>query len=118
MVSAATRENMTLICSVLNCPTTYERSFALMNDAFESYNNECLLRADEVFLIQSGNRTIQAVSGKDIYYPLLKEEKELIEICTKPAKIVPKGKKTSEIVGQFEIYLAKQLLFSGNLYKL
>ncbi len=116
LVSAAERNGMTLICSVLNCPTTYERSMELLNDAFSAYSYEKLLGADEALDISDGKTKIRTlgVSGKDFYYPLLKEEKEMIEIKT---KAVQKGK-NKEIVGQFEIYLLKQLLFSGNLYKL
>ena len=116
LVSAAERSGMTLICSVLNCPTTYERSTELLNDAFSAYTYEKILGAEEALDITDGKTKIRTlgVSRKDFYYPLLNEEKDMIEIKT---KAVVKGK-NKEIVGQFEIYLAKQLLFSGNLYKL
>ncbi len=116
LVSAAKRDNMTLVCSVLSCPTTYERSTKLLDDAFAAYKNECLLSADQVFLLNDGKT--QAKAGKDFYYPLLKEEKEWVEIKTKELERRSGKEKSGEIVGQFEIYLAKQLLFSGNLYKL
>ena len=116
LVTAAKRDNMTLVCSVLSCPTTYERSAKLLDDAFAAYKNERLLAADEVFLLNDGKT--QAKAGKDFYYPLLKEEKEWVEIKTKELKTGKRKEKSGEIVGQFEIYLAKQLLFSGNLYKL
>ena len=59
-----------------------------------------------------------ANAGKDFYYPLLKEERKWIEIRTKELERRKGKEKSGEIVGQFEIYLSKQLLFSGNLYKL
>ena len=116
LVTAAKRDNMTLVCTVLSCPTTYERSAKLLDDAFAAYSNEKLLSADEVFTLNDGKT--KAKAGKDFYYPLLKEEKEWIEIRTKAIETRNRKKKSGEIVGQFEIYLAKQLLFSGNLYKL
>lgn len=116
LVSAAKRDNMTLVCSVLSCPTTYERSKKLLDDAFAAYHNEKLLSADEVFTLNDGKT--QAKAGKDFYYPLLEEEKEWIEIRTKELEKGKRKEKSGEIVGQFEIYLSKQLLFSGNLYKL
>ena len=115
-MSAAKRENMTLVCSVLSCPTTYERSKKLLDDAFAAYQNEKLLAADDIFILNDGKT--QAIAGKDFYYPLLKEEKEWIEIRIKELETGKRKEKSGEIVGQFEIYLAKQLLFSGNLYKL
>ena len=118
LVSAAQRDNMTLVCTVLNCPTTYERSIKLLDDAFANYENVKLLGADEILTIEDGKSIQQGISREDFFYPLLKEEKDLIEIKTMPVKTTIKSKKTKEIIGQFEIYLSKRLLFSGNLYKL
>ena len=116
LVTAAKRGNMTLVCTVLSCPTTYERSAKLLDDAFSAYQNEKLLSTDEVFTLSDGKT--QAKADKDFYYPLLKEEKKWIEIRAKELEGRKRKEKSGEIVGQFEIYLAKQLLFSGNLYKL
>lgn len=116
LVTAAKRDNMTLVCTVLNCPTTYERSAKLLDDAFSAYHNERVLSADEIFTLNDGKT--QAKAGKDFYYPLLQEEREWIEIRTKKLETRKNKEKSGEIVGQFEIYLSKQLLFSGNLYKL
>ncbi len=110
LVSAATRGNMTLVCTVLGCPTTYERSTALLDDAFAAYRYAQILRKDEVFTVGKE----KCVSKEDYFYPLSEGEEALIEIKT---FAVP-HKKREKIVGQFEIYLSKQLLFSGNLYKL
>ena len=116
LVSAVCRKNMTLVCTVLGCPTTYERSIKLFDDAFSAYQYERLLANDEIFVFDGGQT--QAKSGKDFYYPILKEEKDFVKIRTKRLKNSKRKEKSGEIVGQFEIYLAKQLLFSGNLYKL
>jgi hypothetical protein len=53
-----------------------------------------------------------------LYYPLLAEEEALVELV---ATAYSKGdfrKKRKDCVGEFSIYLAKRLLFSGILYKL
>lgn len=118
LVSAANRENMTLICSLLNCPTTYERTAQLFNDAFSTYKYETLLSKNEEFCLGEGKEQIKARAKSEFCYPLIEEEKQFIEIKTKPISSSLKKKKTGEIVGQIEIYLAKQLLFSTNLYKL
>lgn len=114
LVSSATKENMTLVCTLLNCPTTYERTIKLFDDAFSAYKNVRLVQANDVFEIDDGKRKIQAITGKDFDYPLLEEEKGLIEIKTQAVN----NRKSEKIVGQMEIYLAKRLLFSANLYKL
>jgi D-alanyl-D-alanine carboxypeptidase len=118
LVSAAEREDMTLICTVLSCPTTYERSARLLDDAFEAYSNVLLLGAQERVALQIDGKTVYGISQKDCYYPLLEAEREWVEIVTIPHKKAGKRKKSQEIVGEFQIYLSKRLIFSGNLYKL
>ena len=116
LVSAAKREDMTLVCVVLSSPMTYERSAKLMDDAFALYKRVCLLGETEELQIEGTK--IKGTAKKAYYYPLIEEEKEVVEIHTQAAKNYDKRKKEGEIVGKFEIYLAKRLLFSGNLYKL
>lgn len=113
LVASARKENMTLICTVLNCKTTYERCEKLLNDAYNHYNYKEILNKDTVLCVnnQKGH------ARKSYFYPLLKEEEELLEITTTSSSGM-KIKNKKEIIGQFEIYLSKQLLFSGNLYKL
>ncbi len=114
LVTAATKDDTTLICVVLNSPNMYERSAKLLNDGFASYSNIKLISKGEKLQIDGSN--ITGIVGKDYYYPLLKEEIDFIEIKTKACK--RKYMQKRELVGEFEIYLAKRLLFSGNLYKL
>lgn len=117
LVSSATKNDMTLICSLLNCPQTYERTEELFDDCFSAYQNTPLVLANKPFLLKDKGKFIKAYAKEDFYYPLLEEEKELIEIKTKFEK---EGffQKKDEKIGEFQIYLSKQLLFSGNLYKL
>ena len=117
LVSAATRENMTLVCTVLNCSMTYERSAQLLDDAFSAYEYVQILGAETPLKILDGKREYVGCARRAYSYPLLKEERELLSVKTYPKK-TEYNKKDGEIVGEFEIYLAKHLLFSGNLYKL
>ncbi len=110
LVSAAERNGMRLVVTVLNCPTAYERTKALFDDAFKKYTRKRLLGAEEVVSFDGG----EGVAGQDYYFPLMEGEEEHIEIVAKPF-VCAENKK---IVGQFEIYLLKRLLFCGNLYKL
>ena len=117
LVTALKREEMTLVCSVLNSPMMYERSIMLLEDAFKAYSYKKILSAEEPLDIDNGKKRVKGVSKKEFYYPLLKEEEDLIEIKTTPNYSKDEDER-GKIIGQFEIYLAKQLLFSGNLYKL
>ena len=110
LVSAAKRENMTLICVVLNCQPMFERSAKLMDDAFKSYQFLPLLTKGTYLPISGGRGEVI----KDYYYPVTEGELSQLEVYTSDFSNLQNQK----IVGQFRIYLSKRLLFSGNLYKL
>lgn len=112
LVSAATRGITTLVCVVLNSPNMYERSGKLLDDAFSHYEYTKIVDANQAWTI--ADTSLQGKTKRDFYYPLLKEEKPLLEIVTERADM----KKSDEIIGKIQIYLAKRLLFSENLYKL
>ncbi len=118
LVSSAQKDNMTLICSILNCSTTYERTMELFNDAFSHYKNITILSKDTPLKIEQNGKIYTAYVEKDYVYPLLKEEEEFIEINTSLINKSLNTIKKDEIIGNFKIYFLKQLLFSGNLYKL
>ncbi len=118
LVSAATRENMTLVCTVLGCSPMYERSSKLLNDAFSAYRYTSLLSEEEIFVVESNKKEVKGYVKETFSYPLLEGEEEWIEYRTESIEtpqIIENGEK---IIGQLEIYLSKQLLFSTNLYKL
>jgi len=118
LVSTAERDNMSLVCTVLNCSTTYERSTELLDDAFLNYKYVQIITENEAFNIKSDGKEYVGYAKQNFSYPLLEDERSLLEIKTYPIKNNNKHIKKDEIIGQFEIYLAKRLLFSGNLYKL
>jgi D-alanyl-D-alanine carboxypeptidase (penicillin-binding protein 5/6) len=118
LVSAVERNGMTVVSTLLNCPTTYERSINLINDAFAHYQNVCLLKKTDEFLVFDEKTQVKCKANAEYYYPLMQEEKELISVKTVGIKKNASKQKSGAIVGQFQIYLSKRLLFSGNLYKL
>ena len=109
LVTAAKRGKMTLICTVLSCSPMFERSAQLLEDAFNTYSYQPILTKGTK--LSSGG--VEGYVREDFYYPISEGEEERIEI-----KILPKLKKNEEICGEFQIYLSKRLLFSGNLYKI
>lgn len=110
LVAAAERNGMTLVCTLLNCPTTYERTSELLDDAFSAYHMTKLLACGDKFPVNDGI----AITREEFYYPLLQGEEEAIEYLVVPTK----NNIDKEIIGHLEIRLAKRLLFSTNLYKL
>ena len=118
LVSAAQKDGMKLVCTLLNCPNTYERTIELFDDCFANFQNVTLLDEMDVFEITDFSKSLQAQAKEKFSYPLRDEEKDYIENRIIPAKNLKKRIKKGEIVGQIEIYLLKRLLFSANLYKL
>ncbi len=110
LVSAAERDGMKIVCTVLNCPTMYERSAALLTDAFSRFERKRILQKGEIVSFDGG----QGMTDRDYFYPMSDGEQDHIEIVAKPFR----SKENEKIVGEFQIYLTKRLLFSGNLYKL
>ena len=118
LVSAANRADMALVCVVLNCPTTYERSAVLLDDTFKAYEMVTLVEGKREFQVGEGTAARKGCLGEDFRYPLTDGEKECVEIKTNAVKKGSLSVDGREIIGNLEIYLAKRLLFSGNLYKL
>ncbi len=118
LVSAAKRNEMTLICTVLNCPDTYGESKKLLNDAFSAYEFLLLQAAESPVSLDTRGGKVFAKTEKDLRYPLLSAEKQHIKKTTIAFDTPLKDKNGREICGQLRIYLLNSLLFSENLYKI
>ena len=116
LVSAVKRENMTLVCTVLNCGDTYGRSKELLSDAFSAYEYAQILSCKTPVVGKIGEKEYTLHVKKDLYYPLLPEERAHVE--RKVVITASKRPKKDDLVGKIEFYLANRLLFSENLYKL
>lgn len=113
LVSAATKDDLTLVCSVLSCPDTYNRTIELFNSCFSLYKKEKIIDKNEIFTISADDSIYKVTTRQDFYYPLCEGEKEHLETV-----ISAKTTKNQEIIGEIKIYLLKRLIFSANLYKL
>lgn len=116
LVSAATRGNMTLVCTLLNCSDTYGRTTTLLNDAFSSYENLKIHATETPVELQIDGKKYATHTKKDLYYPILEVEREYIVKKVEVLKV--KKPKKGDLVGKIKIYLSNRLLFSENLYKL
>lgn len=115
LVTAAERDGMTLVCTVLNCPMMYERSAELLDDSFAAYEKVRILGGDTPVPIKIGGKEKVGYTREDLYYPMLPEERQYLRMET---DCTGKTEKDGEIIGQIKIYLINRLLFSRNLYKL
>lgn len=106
LVSAAEREEMTLVCVVLNCPPMYERSAELLNRSFADY---ALVR------LADKNEGVNGFAiDHDFFYPLTGQERTEIRISQELVDPLPEA--AGSVAGQMQIFLGNDLLFSQNLY--
>jgi len=106
LVTAAKRNDMTLVCVVLNSSQMYERSAELLDQTFERYSMVKLCDKQKPI---EGYQFLY-----DFSYPLTATEQTQVNICC----VVPEkhSQRSGDFVGQMKIFLQNDLIFSQNLY--
>ena len=118
-VSSAKRGDMTVVCSVLNCPDMFEESARLMEKAYNEYSLTTLLESYDVLreaTVKGGREeTVKLFSREKFAYPLTDEEKLRINVEVDVPKVLNAPLKKEEVVGQVKVYLDGKILFSDNV---
>ena len=117
-VGSATRNDMQLVCVLLNCPSTYDECKRLFDYAFKNYDFVKLIDKSK-FDYRSFTKNGQSVRLKineDFYYPIKHGEKFTIE--QNLPQILPEGLQNDFPIGEIKIYGSKQLIFSQKIYTL
>lgn len=105
LVTGAERNDMKLVCVVLNSPQMYERTEELLNAAYGNY---------QMYRLCDSSEKIEGLRAKyDFSYPLTQEERSKIRITVETAVKPPQN---GDFAGQMQIFLENNLLFSQNLY--
>lgn len=102
LVSSAVRDNMDVVCVVLNCYDMYERSAEIIDDCFEKYCVETI-GADRVFDFKG-----RLCRLKDDCKILVEKHKQL--------DMFVKESDDGGAYAKLEIYCENNLIFGGNLY--
>lgn len=112
-VGAAERNGMQLVSVVINCPDMWERTKALLNSAFASYDyvmiGDSSKDLDDFML---GDERISLRLEKDIYYPLKDGEKEDFRYVFRPLDSYPSELRSGDCVGMLNVYDDNRLIFS------
>lgn len=106
LVTSAERNGMEIVCVLLNCPETYERTEELLDSVYSEYQ---MIPLCDPSLPFEGYRIEYGFA-----YPLRKEELEHVRI--EGVSTMPCPEKKGEVAGQMLIYLENSLIFSQNLY--
>lgn len=115
LVSSAERNDLQLLCVVLNSPDMFARSKELLDNAFSRYQRRKIASKKEIYTLKTDVKGKECTAGlpEDVYYPLEASEKIETRILL-PERISLPVKK-DEKIGKIEFYLENQLIFSRNL---
>lgn len=113
-VGSAEKNNMNIICVVLNSKTMFDETFLLIQRAFSEYKYVKLLDKGEI--VSKGDNKFNVILKNDVYYVLTKNELSKIK-----AKLnVDNAKNTFEQdlldIGSIDFVIENDLIFSEKIY--
>lgn len=118
-VGSATKNNMQLICVLLNCVPMFEDCKMLLEKGFDEYEMCHLLEKGMVYETSDVGRQQNVVCDVDFFYPLSKEEKGSVTLSVSSDMIdCFSGERKSEDCTLMQINLGKQLIFSHKIYNI
>lgn len=107
LVSAASREGMTLVCVTLSDPDDWNDHISLMDYGFSNYRLETVLPAGQVaasVAVQGGTvSTVPLAAAENLCYPLMGEERLTVAVHTPlsiDAPVIP-----GQVIGKVCAYL-------------
>ena len=119
LVSSCYRDDMELICVVLNCPPMFEQSKNLLSDCFSKYKIFKLVESDEIIGFSkntiNGNNTALIINN-DINLPLTVDEKNDIKIIYEYPLTITRNLISGEEIGYVKIYCKNSLIFQEKIY--
>jgi len=119
LASGATKDDFSLVCVVLDTPSTYETTEKLFDRAFENYKNVLLQPADEpVAFYEKHGKKLPCYVDRDIRYPLTDTEKLLINKKVEFTYDKDFPVESGEEMGVISFYLEKQLLFCQKIFNI
>ena len=121
LVSSCIRDNMELICVVLNVPAMFERSKELLTNCFNDYSAIKLVLSKNIIdfiQIKNSNNKCGIYIKNDIILPLKSEEKNNIETKYIYPYLINKNVKKDTEIGCVKILYKKSLLFSEKIYNI
>lgn len=119
LVSAAKRDNMTVVCVVLNCGPMFEESAELLNCAFDEYENASLLAPyNYICSINVGNgekNKVRVYNPQGYKYPLTNIEKDKISVDYDLPNVLTAPIKAETKVGTARVYVGDELMFETDI---
>lgn len=117
-VGSATRNNMQLICVLLNCVPMFEDCEMLLDKGFDMYQKCNLIEKGKQYFVDTTNGRIAFVSDIDFSYPLSKQEKQNVSLKIVTGDENQTNEKGQSCLAEMQIYLENQLIFSHEIYNI
>lgn len=119
-VGSATKNDMQVICVLLNCVPMFEECEAFIDKAFSEYKQTEILSKEEclgvVNVLNAKEESVNVRLNKDFYYPLKEGEFNFIKAQFKQKDDLIAPLKEGEELGAIEISFQNQLIFSDKIY--
>lgn len=117
-VGSATRNNMQLICVLLNCVPMFEDCEMLLDKGFDMYQKCNLIEKGKQYFVETTNGRKAFVSDIDFSYPLSKQEKQNISLKIVTGDENQTNENGQSCLAEMQIYLENQLIFSHKIYNI
>lgn len=117
-VGSATRNNMQLICVLLNCVPMFEDCEMLLDKGFDAYQKCNLIEKGKQYFVETANGRKIFVSDIDFSYPLSKQEKQNVSLKIVDCCKSQTNEKGQSCLAEMQIYLENQLIFSHKVYNI
>lgn len=113
-VGSATRNNLSLVCVVLNCREMFEETTRLLEKGFEEFSMELVFKIEDFINYEEKEKTQNKFKyiEKDIYLPLKLAEKDKIKIT---AEFFEDAKR-SNVIGNLNFVIENDLIFSEKIF--
>ena len=119
-VGSAKKDDMELVCVLLNCVPMFEECQALLEKGFAEYKMVDVLGSGEVVgEVSTENcdtKSVKIVARHGARLPLSVAESDTIEIVYDFPKVISAPQTKDFPIGKFDIYASKDLIFSGKIY--
>lgn len=118
-VGSASRENLDVVCSVLNCGPMFEETAKFMELAFKEYKNYEIVPAyniiNNVNVVKGKEPSVKTFSRKSFCFPLTNEEFMKINYEYSLPEFLTAPIKKEQKIGNLKIYLEDKLLFQDEI---
>lgn len=120
LIASSKRDDMQLVCVLLNYPAMFERSMQLMDKVHNEYEMKCIAQPNQSICgvgVKDGTTSRVGVClHEQITIPVKKNDSEKITAKLDLPEQITAPQKKEQSIGSLAIYVDKNLLFTGKLY--